>query len=151
MKKKHIRKEIIDHLIELKRNEIKKLEESRKIYAESADLDEESSLELDDFSQQNQSTDAARSLQLRIDQEKYLLNQFINLRPELVPEITEGNVVFTDKVNFVIGLAFKDFEWEGKRFVGISTSAPIFEALVGKREDDTLTFNGIDYTIEEIL
>lgn len=151
MKKKHIRKEIIDHLIELKRNEIKKLEESRKIYAESADLDEESSLELDDFSQQNQSTDAARSLQLRIDQEKDLLNQFINLRPELVPEITEGNVVFTDKVNFVIGLAFKDFEWEGKRFVGISTSAPIFEALAGKRKDDTLTFNGIDYTIEEIL
>ncbi|ADX68376.1 MULTISPECIES: hypothetical protein [Weeksella] len=151
MKKTHIRKEIIDHLIELKRNEIKKLEESHKIYAESADLDEESSLELDDFSQQNQSTDAARNLQLRIDREKDLLNQFINLKPELVPEITEGNVVFTDKVNMVIGLAFKDFEWNGKRFVGISTSAPIFEALVGKRENDTLNFNGIDYTIEEIL
>jgi len=59
--------------------------------------------------------------------------------------------VFTDKVNFVIGLSFKDFEWENKKFVGISTQAPIFDALVGKRAGDKLEFNGINYTIEEIL
>ena len=69
----------------------------------------------------------------------------------MIDEITEGNVVLTDKVNFVIGLSFKDFEWENKKFVGISTQAPIFEALVGKRAGDKIEFNGIKYTIEEIL
>ena len=41
--------------------------------------------------------------------------------------------------------------WENKKFVGISTQAPIFEALVGKRAGDKIEFNGIKYTIEEIL
>ena len=151
MSKKHIRKEVIAHLIELKSQEIKALEESHQIFADGADLDEESSLELDDFAQQSQSTDSARSLQIRINQAKENLEAFKNVRPELVDEITEGNVVFTDQVNFVIGLAFKDFEWENKKFVGISTQAPIFEALVGKREGDKVEFNGINYTIEEII
>ncbi|WP_068598218.1 hypothetical protein ACF3NR_09930 [Vaginella massiliensis] len=150
-KKIYNRKDVIEHLINLKREEIKGLEESYKIYAESADLDEDSSLELDDFAQQTLSTESARNLQLRIDAEREKLNQFINLRPELVNEITEGNVVLTDKVNFVIGMAFKDFEWEGKRFVGISTKAPIFEALVGKRAGDQVQFHDIVYNIEQIL
>lgn len=151
MSKKHIRKEVIAHLIELKTNEIEALEDSHKIFAEGADLDEESSLELDDFAQQNRSTDSARNLQARINQAKENLEAFKNVRPELIDEITVGNVVFTDKVNFVIGLAFKDFEWENKKFVGISTDAPIFKVLLGKREGDQVEFNGIIYTIEEIL
>ncbi|WP_312313751.1 hypothetical protein [Empedobacter brevis] len=151
MNKKHIRKDIIQHLIQLKQDEINALKESERIYTESADLDEESSLELDDFAQQSQSTDSARNLQIRINQATEDLNNFKVLRPELIDEITEGNVVLTDKVNFVIGLSFKDFEWENKKFVGISTQAPIFEALVGKRAGDKIEFNGIKYTIEEIL
>ncbi|WP_334126482.1 hypothetical protein [Empedobacter brevis] len=151
MNKKHIRKDVIQHLIQLKQDEINALKESERIYAESADLDEESSLELDDFAQQSQSTDSARNLQIRINQATEDLNNFRVLRPELIDEITEGNVVLTDKVNFVIGLSFKDFEWENKKFVGISTQAPIFEALVGKRAGDKIEFNGIKYTIEEIL
>ncbi|MGV0754148.1 hypothetical protein [Empedobacter brevis] len=151
MNKKHIRKDVIQHLIQLKQDEINALKESERIYAESADLDEESSLELDDFAQQSQSTDSARNLQIRINQATEDLNNFKVLRPELIDEITEGNVVLTDKVNFVIGLSFKDFEWENKKFVGISTQAPIFEALVGKRAGDKIEFNGIKYTIEEIL
>lgn len=151
MNKKHIRKDVIQHLIQLKQDEINALKESERIYAESADLDEESSLELDDFAQQSQSTDSARNLQIRINQATEDLNNFKVLHPELIDEITEGNVVLTDKVNFVIGLSFKDFEWENKKFVGISTQAPIFEALVGKRAGDKIEFNGIKYTIEEIL
>ena len=44
MSKKHIRKEVIDYLIQLKRKEIEALKESYKIYAEGTDLDEESTL-----------------------------------------------------------------------------------------------------------
>lgn len=151
MSKKHIRKDVIQHLIQLKQEEINTLKESAEIYKEGADLDEESSLELDDFAQQSQSTEAARNIQIRINQATEDLDNFKALRPELVNEITEGNVVLTDKVNFVIGLSFKDFEWENKKFIGISTQAPIFSALVGKRAGDKLEFNGINYTIEEIL
>ena len=151
MSKKHIRKEIISHLIDLKSKEIEALEESHKIYADGADLDEESSLELDDFAQQTQSTDSARNLEMRINVAKDNLSFFKNLRPELVDEVTEGNIVFTDKINFVIGLAIKDFDLDGEKFIGISTEAPIFSVLEGKYEGDIVEFNDIKYTIKEIL
>lgn len=151
MSKRHNRREVIQHLIQLKSEEIEALTASQKIFLEGADLDEESTLELDDFAQQNSSNDSAINLQNRINKAINDLQDFKELRPELVDEITEGNVVLTDKLNFVIGLSFKDFEWENKKFVGISTEAPIFSALVGKREGDKVEFNGISYTIEEIL
>lgn len=151
MSQNYTRKEVKDHLIQLKEKEIEALEHSKSIYNDGADLDEESTLKMDDFAQQSQSTESAMSLQVRIDQAKENLESFRNVRPELVNEITEGNVVFTDKINFVIGLAFQEFEWGGKKFVGISTQAPIFEALVGKRAGDKVDFNGINYSIEEIL
>lgn len=151
MSKRHTRREVIQHLIQLKSEEIEALTASQKIFLEGADLDEESTLELDDFAQQNSSNDSAINLQNRINKAINDLENFKELRPELIDEITEGNVVLTDKLNFVIGLSFKDFEWENKKFVGISTEAPIFGALVGKREGDKVEFNGISYTIEEIL
>ncbi|MBF0598251.1 hypothetical protein [Faecalibacter rhinopitheci] len=151
MSKNYTRKEVKDHLISLKEKEIKALEDSHKIYSDGADLDEETSLKMDDFAQQNQSTESARSLQVRIEQAKENLEAFRTVRPELINEITEGNVVFTDRVNFVIGLAFKEFEWGNKKFIGISTQAPIFQAIVGKRKGDTIEFNGITYTVEDIL
>jgi len=151
MDKKDKRKKIINHLIELKEQEIKALEDSYKIFNESADLDEETTLELDDFSKQDQSRDSARNVLMRVNLAKENLSDFKNLRPQLVEEITSGNVVLTDKVNFVIGLAFKDFNWENEKYIGISTDAPIFSELQFKKEGDTLVFNGVEYQIKEVL
>jgi len=151
MNKKHIRKEVIAHLTTLKQNEIDALKHSHGIYSDGADLDEESSLGYDDFAQQSQSTDSAMNLEFRIKQAEENLEWFKNIQMDDAKGIQEGNVVVTNKVNFVIGLAFKDFQWNQENFVGISTNAPIFEALSGKKEGDHFNFNGIDYTIEEIL
>lgn len=151
MDKKDKRREIINFLIELKEKEIKALEDSYKIFVDSADLDEESTLELDDFSKQDQSRDSARNVLTRIEKAKENLAKFKNIRPQLVDEITNGNVVLTDKVNFVIGLAFKDFEWKNEKFIGISVEAPIFAELQWKKEGETLVFNQVEYKIKEIL
>ena len=151
MSKIEKRKQIISHLINLKEEEIKALENSHKIFAESADLDEESVLQDDDFSKQDQSRDAARDLSLRINIAKENLANFKNVRPQLVDEITNGNVVLTDKVNLVIGLAIKDFNWKDEKYIGISTDAPIFSELQDKKEGEIFSFNGTEYTIKEIL
>ena len=151
MDKKEKRKKIINHLIELKEQEILALENSFEIFNESADLDEETTLELDDFSKQDQSRNSAQNVRMRINLAQENLNEFKNLRPQLVDEITNGNVVLTDKVNIVIGLAFKEFIWENEKYVGISTDAPIYAELQTKKEGDAFVFNGTKYQIKEVL
>ena len=151
MKKKHVRKEVKDLLIDLKRKEIEALEKSYQIYADGADLDEEMTQKVDDLSQQSVSTESAMSIQNRINNANDELTKFENLVPELADGVTEGNIVFTDVINLVIGLAFQDFEWDDEKFLGITTDAPIYEVLQGKNEGDVIEFNGTTYTIEEII
>ena len=151
MSKKHVRKDIIDHLIQLRKEEIQTLESTHQMYTDSLDLDEDSSVEVDDLVQQSRSTEDAMAIELRIQEAQQELEVFINLEPELVPGITEGNVVITDKLNMVIGLAFQQFEIDGEKFVGMSTKAPLYQSLEGKLEGDKVEFNGTEYIIEEIL
>ncbi len=151
MKKKHERKEVIQYLIQLKENELSKLEEVKNMYAESADLDEESSLSTDDFAQQSQSTESAMNLEHRLKVEQEKLNRFKALRPEESTDVVEGNVVVTNVFSFVIGLAIKDFEWNGEKYVGISTDAPIYQVMKTKKPGDSFEFNGKLYEIYEII
>lgn len=151
MRENYTRKEVVNHLIQLKENEIQALEHSREIFSDGADLDEESTVTVDDLAQQSQSSQSALSLQVRIDNAKTNLENFKAIQPEDPQVIGEGSIIFTDKVNFVIGLLFQEFEWGNKRFVGTSTDAPIYSALEGKKVGDEVEFNDMKYTIEEIL
>lgn len=145
------RKEIIAHITFLKEQEINRLKEARDIYASSADLDEESTLTVDDFSQQAQSTDSVLNLDYRIEDEQNKLNAFIRLQPLATVGITEGNVVFTDKINMVIGLTIKNFSYQDKPFIGISIDAPVYKNLIGKEEEDEILFNNEKCRILRIL
>lgn len=151
MKTEYHRDEIKTHLIHLKEEEIRSLEQAAGTYAKDADLDEEAVIDADDLSHQNQSTEAARNVYVQLEEARQQLEAFRKLHPEDSSIITDGSIVITNQVNLVIGLSFKDFEWKGARFVGITTKAPIFSALSNKRTGDSFQFKDTEYVIEQIL
>lgn len=151
MKTEYHRDEIKKHLIHLKEEEIRLLEQAAATYSGDADLDEEAVIDADDLSHQSQSTEAARNVYAQLEEAQQQLDAFRKIQPESVSVITDGSIVITNQANLVIGLSVKDFEWKGERFVGISTKAPVFSVLAGKREGDSFRFNEIDYVIEQIL
>lgn len=147
----HKRQEVIAYLIQLREEEIKNLEETHEMYKDSLDIDEDSSIEVDDLAQQSRSTESAMSIQLRITQAKAELEKFVDLKPELVSGITEGNVVYTNVINLVIGMAFQQFDFNDEKYVGMSVDAPIYKVLEGKKTGDKVVFNEVEYHIEEII
>lgn len=149
--KEQQRLEIKQHLIQLKEEEISKLVEIERMYESAKDLDEESVIDLDDLSHQNQNSEAAANIIMRIERERNNLSIFKTTKPENSTEVEIGNIVFTNQVNLVIGLSFKPFDWNGKKFVGISKEAPIYSALADKKEGDAFEFNGLKYEILQIL
>ncbi|MFN8354708.1 MAG: hypothetical protein U0Y10_09690 [Spirosomataceae bacterium] len=66
-------------------------------------------------------------------------------------EIAPGSVVLTDSLNFVIGVSMTPFEVEQKRYIGISTHAPIFASLVGKQIGQIIHLGNKTYVIEDIF
>ena len=51
---------------------------------------------------------------------------------------------------FVIAVSASKFTCDGREVMGISTMAPIFEAIEGARAGETVEFNGRKLVIEDV-
>jgi hypothetical protein len=61
-----------------------------------------------------------------------------------------GAVVETDQLNFLVGVPMRRFEVEGKTFVGLSTDAPLGQAMQGQALGETVSYQGNKFVIEKI-
>lgn len=64
--------------------------------------------------------------------------------------VTEGALVRLSGRYFVIAVATSKFRCEGREVMGISTMAPIFEAIKGARAGQAVEFNGRTLLIEDV-
>ncbi len=93
---------------------------------------------LDRFSEQAQRLERERDLLGRFE-EKTLMESF---RP--------GAMVITDKRNFLIGASIEEFAAGGVEFLGLSTEAPLYKALDGRRKGDQVKFQDVAYDILDV-
>lgn len=66
-------------------------------------------------------------------------------------EVTEGAVVRIDGRWFVVGVATSAFECAGRTYMGISTEAPIYQAIAGAEAGDRVAFRDRELLVEEVL
>jgi len=67
-----------------------------------------------------------------------------------ISEIGMGAVVVTDKKNFFVSVSIEQVEVNGVDFFGLSTKAPIFQVMRGKKSGENFDFNGILYEIKDV-
>ena len=146
-----LKEKIKNKIIEIEKEGINGLKEMFQTYAEAADIDEEATHDPEDFSQQDQSRDSARNLEVRINRAKMELDSFINLDFSPKSVVEPGALVLTETLNFFIGISVKPFDHDGKKFIGLNTEAPIYSAIVGKKAGDAVEFNGQKYRIIEVI
>lgn len=65
--------------------------------------------------------------------------------------VKPGAIVTVNGRCLVIALYKSPFEFEGREFMGISTSAPLYQCLKGKEEGDSFTFNNKEYSIDAVI
>lgn len=66
-------------------------------------------------------------------------------------EVHVGSVVMTNHMNFFVSVSIEEFEACGVHYFGMSTKAPIYEKMKGKRIGDTFEFNGKSYHISDLF
>ena len=66
-------------------------------------------------------------------------------------EVDFGSVVVTDKRNLFVSTGIEDFEVDGEKYFGLSTQAPLYKNMAGLKSGDSLSFNGIEYRINEVF
>ncbi len=91
-----------------------------------------------------------QALRDRADAEKHentiaTLNRFdTDVKTETIQLMS---LVETNHGTFLVSLATRPVELDGKQYMFLATVAPIYAEMMGKKEGDTFSFRGINYEI----
>lgn len=146
MDKAHLR----ETMLALTEAELAQATKKYEQFLGAARLDRTETIERDEQAQAETAADLAEAFddQAHGYQEKIARLHQIDFGPR--DEVSEGAVVELGKRHLVVAVSTGEFECEGRRFVGISTAAPIFKAMEGKIAGETCTFNGRKLTVGQI-
>lgn len=133
------RVDIITIIIEEQKVVIDSLEQTVERYKIASDLDEESTHDPEDFSQQTQ----AKDMQLRYEKMLKEANQSLAFLETELKEVHEkiekGTLIETDKNFLFVGISVPVFTFEDKEVIAFSDHAPVFQNIKGKNRGDTVT------------
>ena len=116
----------------------------------SARLDRSEPIENDEQAQAETASVLAEAFddQVHSYQDKIARLRAIDFGPRT--EVAEGAVVSLGDRHLVIAVSTGEFVCDGRTFVGISTAAPVFAALEGRKAGETCTFRGRALVIDNI-
>lgn len=93
---------------------------------------------------------ALMSEQLQMLEEE--MDKLHRIDPSEVHETAHlGSVVITEQQRFFVSVSLERFKVDGIDYFGISTKAPIYKAIEGKRQGDEATVNGRQFKILELF
>lgn len=106
--------------------------------------------DLDDRSHQVQSANYSESLDKNLHEHESHLATLKSLSFEPSTIVEPGAIVSVNGRCLIIAVSKPSFTIGERNFIGISTDAPIYAELKGKKEGDSFRLNGQQFTIEAV-
>ncbi len=141
---------ILEKLIAEQRKVIESLQQSVNQYKSASDMDEESTHDPEDFSQQSQAKDMQLRFEKMLGEADENLSFLMNEKQSRHDLIEKGSVIETDKNFLFVGISVPVFEVNGKEVISFSDNAPIYEGFKGKKIGDRVKIGDHSYEIQSI-
>lgn len=142
--------EIIKSIINEQNVVISTIENSVSRYKNASDIDENDSIDPEDFSHQ----DEAKEMQLRYEQilvqAKNNLDFLETYKNKETTKIELGSLIETEELYIFIGISLQQFMLNGKNVIAISEEAPIYNSIKEKTIGEKITIGTIENTIISI-
>jgi hypothetical protein len=119
-------------------------------YVADARLDRSEPIESDEQAQAEIASDLSEALDDTLHDHTDKLDKLREVDFGPKSTVTEGALVQLSGRYFVIAVSTSKFTCDGREVMGISTMAPIFEAIEGARAGETVEFNGRKLVIEDV-
>ena len=119
-------------------------------YVADARLDRSEPIENDEQAQAEIASDFSEALDDTVRDHSGKLEKLNTIDFGSKSTVGEGALVRLSGRYFIIAVSTSKFICEGLEIMGISTMAPIFEAIEGARAGETVEFNGRKLLIEEV-
>jgi hypothetical protein len=144
------KKELKAHLIEVQDHIIADLKEEMGSYQQGADLDEEDTLDPEDYSHQSESGRIALNLKVQLRKAEAELEFLKQLDDSPKDEIGPGALVQLDDRFLYISIATLPIVHEGHQVISISTEAPIYPLIKLKQKGDRIKLGKDNHEIIKI-
>ena len=141
---------ILEKLIAEQRKVIESLQQSVNQYKSASDMDEESTHDPEDFSQQSQAKDMQLRFEKMLSEAEENLSFLMNEKESSHHVIEKGSVIETDKNVLFVGISVPVFDIDGKEVISFSDNAPIYEGFKGKKIGDRVKIGDHSYEIQSI-
>jgi hypothetical protein len=142
--------EIIKSIINEQNAVISTIENSVSRYKNASDIDENDSIDPEDFSHQ----DEAKEMQLRYEQilvqAKNNLDFLETYKDKETTKIELGSLIETEDLYIFIGISLQQFMFNGKNVIAISEDAPIYNSIKEKTIGEKIAIGTIENTIISI-
>ena len=116
----------------------------------TARLDRSEPIESDEHAQAEIASDLSEALDDTLHDHTDKLDKLRQVDFGPKSTVTEGALVRLSGRYFVIAVSTSKFTCDGRDVMGISTMAPIFEAIKVARAGETVEFNGRKLVIEDV-
>jgi len=144
------RKDILNKIIDEQNKVIESLQQSVDRYKTASDLDEESTHDPEDFSNQT----VAKDMQLRFEKMMAQAQRDLDFVESETKtqhtDIENGSLIETDKNYIFVGISVPVFEVDGKEVMSFSEKAPIFEEIKDKAVGDKMKIGKDSFKIDSI-
>lgn len=147
MDKMHVKKT----MLALTEGEMLQAKKKYEVFLSSAMLERSETIESDEKAQAETAADLAEAFDDKVHSyaEKLETINKIDFTPK--SEVAPGAVVRIGARHLVVAVSTAEFVCQDNSFIGISTSAPIYNALEGKVAGDVCTFNGREIHVDEVF
>jgi hypothetical protein len=85
------------------------------------------------------------------NEEMRLLLDMTAHQDDVHEKVEPGSIVVTDKDIFFVSASIERFEVDGKSVFGLSTEAPLYKVMEGKKEGESFSYKDNVYKIKEIF
>ena len=137
-------------LIEQLSVRMKSIQQEIETYRAGSDLDEEDTMDPEDFSHQSEAGDMRRNFIAQLEQAEKELAIAQSLPIAKMDSIHAGALVVLDEMNVYISTAGKPIVLDNQSITCISTDAPLFRDLMGKNVGDKVLIGLAEQTIRSI-
>ena len=145
------KQQIKQTMLSLEAHELAHARDKYLAFVADARLDRSEPIENDEQAQAELASDLSEAFDQPVHEhaEKVAALEVIDFSPKT--HVERGAVVNLDGRYFVIAVSTDKFTCQGHEMMGISTQAPIYAALEGKKAGDTVSFNRRKMKIIEVF
>lgn len=137
-----------DAMIAHAEGQLAELADARDTERNAAELDPETSYDVDDLSQSTRAGDMHGLVEESVAKQRRKLDELSALDLTPTQRVRVGAVVAFGGQRYLVGTVSEPVECDGESYEGIAADAPIIAALDGLAAGDSFSFNGHDHRIE---